>query len=152
MCAPAYAEATLGNNSSTSAAAHVGEKIEIAPQGGAQDRIAQLRREFAVEPPAALVAPEHRPEHELAAVGADGLGCLVLDSGLRDMSSLDVAAALRAKSIDLPIILTAAVIDVRLTKDAKRLGIRYVLHKPWDCAELFKLIDEAQGPQTYVLQ
>ena len=88
----------------------------------------------------------------LAAVGADGRGCLVLDSGLRDMSSLDVAAALRAKSIDLPIILTAAVIDVRLTKDAKRLGIRYVLHKPWDCAELFKLIDEAQGPQTYVLQ
>jgi FixJ family two-component response regulator len=88
----------------------------------------------------------------LAAVGADSLGCLVLDSGLRDMSSLDVAAALRARSNDLPIILTAAVIDARLTKRARRLGIHCVLNKPWDCAELFKLIDEAQGPQTQALQ
>jgi len=84
----------------------------------------------------------------LAAVGMNDRGCLVLDSGLRDMSGLDVAAALRGRSIDLPIILTAAVIDARLAVRARRLGIRRILDKPWDCAELFKLIDEAQGRQA----
>ncbi len=88
----------------------------------------------------------------LAAVGIDDRGCVVLDCRLSDMSSLDVAAALREKSIDLPIILTAAVIDARLAERAKRMGIRHILDKPWDCAELFKLIDEAQGRQTYALQ
>ncbi len=85
----------------------------------------------------------------LAAVGTDDRGCLILDCRLSDMSGFDVVAALREKSIDLPIILTAAVMDARLAERAKRMGIRHILDKPWDCAELFKLIDEAQGRQTY---
>jgi FixJ family two-component response regulator len=80
----------------------------------------------------------------LAGAKDNDRGCLLLDYWLPDASGFDVLEMLRARSIDLPTILITGVLDPGLEERARRMGVRCVLRKPWDCAELFRLIDQAQ--------
>ncbi len=85
----------------------------------------------------------------LAAIGRQDQGCFVLDYELNDMNGLDVIETLRGRKIDLPVILVTDINDLRIARRANRAGVRHILEKPWDCADLLTLIDQMQRGRSH---
>ena len=74
---------------------------------------------------------------------ANAAGCLIVDIRLPGMSGLELQAALRERSCDLPVIIISGHADVPLAVEAMRLGALTVLEKPFPFERLKTHIQEA---------
>ena len=74
---------------------------------------------------------------------ANAAGCLIVDIRLPGMSGLELQAALRERSCDLPVIVISGHADVTLAVEAMRLGALTVLEKPFPLDRLKTHIQEA---------
>ena len=74
---------------------------------------------------------------------ANAAGCLIVDIRLPGMSGLELQAALRERSCDLPVIIISGHADVTLAVEAMRLGALTVLEKPFPFDRLKTHIQEA---------
>jgi len=73
----------------------------------------------------------------------DRPGCLVLDIRMPDMNGLDLQELLRAKGVDLPVIVISGHADVQLAVRALRSGAIDFLEKPFRPQDLFERIRDA---------
>ena len=90
-----------------------------------------------------------RGDEALAAVLADMPDVVVSDIGLPGMSGIEVGRRLRARGIDVPIVFMTADRDTRIDDDARALGSRWMLHKPFnDIADLWCAVDEARESRS----
>jgi FixJ family two-component response regulator len=78
-------------------------------------------------------------KHDLS--NADG--CLIVDIKLPGMNGLELQAALRERSCELPVIIISGHADVPLAVEAMRLGALTVLEKPFPLDRLKTHIQEA---------
>lgn len=91
-----------------------------------------------------LVRRFARADDALAAVLADMPDVVVSDIRLPGMSGIEFGRRLRARGIDVPIVFMTADVDTRLDDDARALGSRWMLRKPFnDVADLWCAVDEA---------
>ncbi|TXT37577.1 MAG: LuxR family transcriptional regulator [Planctomycetota bacterium] len=74
---------------------------------------------------------------------ANADGCLIIDIRLPGMTGLELQAALRERSCDLPVIIISGHADVPLAVEAMRLGALTVLEKPFSLDQLKTHIQEA---------
>lgn len=74
---------------------------------------------------------------------ANAVGCLIIDIRLPGMNGLELQAALRDRSCDLPVIIISGHADVPLAVEAMRLGALTVLEKPFSLDRLKSHIQEA---------
>lgn len=74
---------------------------------------------------------------------ASAVGCLIIDIRLPGMNGLELQAALRDRSCDLPVIIISGHADVSLAVEAMRLGALTVLEKPFSLDALKAHIQEA---------
>ena len=74
---------------------------------------------------------------------ANAVGCLIVDIRLPGMNGLELQAALRERSCDLPVIIISGHADVTLAVEAMRLGALTVLEKPFPFERLKTHIQEA---------
>ncbi|HEX6790601.1 MAG TPA: response regulator [Candidatus Krumholzibacteria bacterium] len=85
-----------------------------------------------------------RADEALAAVLADMPDVVVSDIRLPGMTGIEFGRRLRARGIDVPIVFMTADVDKRLDADARALGSRWMLRKPFnDVADLWCAVDEA---------
>jgi DNA-binding response OmpR family regulator len=90
-----------------------------------------------------------RGDDALAAVLSDMPDVVVSDIGLTGMSGIEFGRRLRARGIDVPIVFMTADRDTGLDDEARALGSRWMLHKPFnDVADLWCAVDEAHGSRT----
>ena len=82
------------------------------------------------------------PQAALTAIGEQpgAVDLVVTDHNMPGMSGLQLAAALAALRADLPIILSSGYVTDDMRAQAKRLGVRDVLHKENTLDELGKLV------------
>jgi len=82
------------------------------------------------------------PQAALTAIGEQpgAVDLVVTDHNMPGMSGLQLAAALAAVRADLPIILSSGYVTDDMRAQAKRLGVRDVLHKENTLDELGKLV------------
>lgn len=73
----------------------------------------------------------------------NAVGCLIIDIRLPGMNGLELQAALRDRSCDLPVIIISGHADVPLAVEAMRLGALTVLEKPFSLDALRAHIQEA---------
>ena len=66
----------------------------------------------------------------LNGIGTGNVDCLVIDYKMPNMSGLDLAARLRKRHIDTPIILITGYPDENILEKASAAGIHHVLLKP----------------------
>ena len=66
----------------------------------------------------------------LTGIGTGEVDCLVIDYMMPHMSGIDLAARLRNRDIDTPIILITGYPDENILEKASVAGIRHVLLKP----------------------
>ena len=59
-----------------------------------------------------------------------GVGCLILDYHMPDLNGLELAAELRARGSEVPIIMISAATDPTLERRAAQLRIKRILQKP----------------------
>src|SRR4029077_52252 len=76
---------------------------------------------------------------------APGLGCLILDVSLPDLSGLDLQERLASDEIELPIIFITGHGDVPMSVRAMKAGAVEFLTKPIDTEALLRGIDDAIG-------
>ena len=74
---------------------------------------------------------------------ANAVGCLIVDIKLPGMNGLELQAALRERSCELPVIVISGHADVPLAVEAMRLGALTVLEKPFSLDRLKTHIQEA---------
>lgn len=74
---------------------------------------------------------------------ANADGCLIIDIRLPGMTGLELQAALRERSCDLPVIVISGHADVPLAVEAMRLGALTVLEKPFSLDQIKAHIEEA---------
>lgn len=67
---------------------------------------------------------------------ANAVGCLIVDIKLPGMNGLELQAALRERSCELPVIIISGHADVPLAVEAMRLGALTVLEKPFPLDQL----------------
>lgn len=90
-----------------------------------------------------------RGDDALAAVLADMPDVVVSDIGLPGMSGIELGRRLRARGIDVPIVFMTADHDAKLDDDARALGSRWMLRKPFnDVADLWCAVDEAHDSRS----
>jgi DNA-binding NtrC family response regulator len=65
---------------------------------------------------------------------------IVLDLRLPDMNDLSLVATIRQLLPETPIILMTAFTTPEISAEARRLGVRAVLHKPFELADLVSLV------------
>ena len=65
---------------------------------------------------------------------------IVLDLRLPDMSDLSLLATIRQLLPDTPIVLMTAFSTPEIVAEARRLGVRAVLNKPFELADLASLV------------
>jgi CheY-like chemotaxis protein len=75
-----------------------------------------------------------------AALAAGSFNLMMVDLIMPDMNGFDVIAAVRAERPDFPMILLSANADKSVNDRAKEVKPNAVLEKPWNSAELIKLI------------
>jgi len=82
------------------------------------------------------------PQAALTAIGEQpgAVDLVVTDHNMPGMSGLQLAAALAALRAELPIILSSGYVTDDMRAQAKRLGVRDVLHKENTLDELGKLV------------
>jgi len=76
---------------------------------------------------------------------SDRPGCLILDIELADMSGLEVLLRMRARHLDVPVIVLASCADVSLAVCALHLGAMDFVEKPFVGRVLLARIREALG-------
>ena len=74
---------------------------------------------------------------------ANAVGCLIVDIKLPGMNGLELQAALRERSCELPVIIISGHADVLLAVEAMRLGAVTVLEKPFPLQQLTPHIQQA---------
>lgn len=79
----------------------------------------------------------------LAAPAFTGLGCIVLDVNMPDMSGPELHAWMRANDITLPVIFLSGHVDVPISVQAMKRGALDVLEKPVDEEVLLHAVAEA---------
>jgi CheY-like chemotaxis protein len=85
-----------------------------------------------------------RAGEALAAVLADAPDVIVSDIKLPGMSGIEFGRMLRARGIQIPIVYMTANPDPRVSEDARALGSRWFLKKPFqDVADLWTAVDAA---------
>lgn len=85
-----------------------------------------------------------RANDALAAVVADAPDVIVSDIKLPGMSGIEFGRMLRARGIDIPIVFMTADPDPAIESDARALGSRWFLRKPFgDVADLWSAVDTA---------
>lgn len=85
-----------------------------------------------------------RATDALAAVIADAPDIIVSDIHLPKMSGIEFGRLLRARGIDVPIVFMTADPDDGVHEDARALGSRWFLRKPFnDVADLWAAVDAA---------
>ncbi len=90
-----------------------------------------------------------RADEALTAVLADMPDVVVSDIRLPGMSGIEFGRRLRARGIDVPIVFMTADRDKRIDDDARALGSRWMLHKPFnDVADLWCAVDEAHASRS----
>ena len=77
----------------------------------------------------------------------DGVGCVVLDLAMPDMSGLEVQRQLTVRGHQIPIVFVTAHRDDHLGQRASATGALAVLRKPVDHEELLRLVRGALGAQ-----
>ena len=83
------------------------------------------------------------PREFLDAAPQEGVGCLLLDLSMPEMTGLDVQDEMQRKGISLPVIFLSAYGDVPTTAHAMREGAIDFLVKPVREAELLDAIERA---------
>lgn len=78
----------------------------------------------------------------LAAVEAGGVSCAILDFRLPGMSGLEIAAELRERGQELPIVFLSGEADIPTTVSALKLGAVDFLTKPADPERLVAVVKE----------
>lgn len=73
----------------------------------------------------------------------DAAGCAIVDIKLPGMNGIDLQAALRERSCDVPVIVISGHADVPLAVEAMRRGALTVLEKPFSLEQLKTHIQEA---------
>jgi len=90
-----------------------------------------------------------RADEALIAVLADMPDVVVSDIRLPGMSGIEFGRRLRARGIDVPIVFMTADVEKHLDEDARELGSRWMLRKPFnDVADLWCAVDEAYGSRA----
>jgi CheY-like chemotaxis protein len=85
-----------------------------------------------------------RASEALAAVIADAPDVIVSDIRLPGMSGIEFGRMLRARGIDIPIVFMTADPGEHVRDDARALGSRWFLKKPFsDVADLWSAVDAA---------
>lgn len=85
-----------------------------------------------------------RAGEALAAVISDAPDVIVSDIKLPGMTGIEFGRMLRARGIDIPIVFMTADPDPRVREDARALGSRWFLRKPFqDVADLWTAVDAA---------
>lgn len=74
---------------------------------------------------------------------ADGVGCLVLDVSLPDVSGLEIQQELAARGVQLPIVFITGHGDVSTSVSALKNGAFHFLEKPVDHDELLSSVGQA---------
>lgn len=74
---------------------------------------------------------------------ANAVGCLIVDIKLPGLNGLELQAALRERSCDLPVIVVSGHADVPLAVEAMRLGAITVLEKPFPLDRLTPHVQHA---------
>lgn len=73
----------------------------------------------------------------------DAIGCLIVDIKLPGMNGIELQAALRERSCEIPVIIISGHADVPLAVEAMRRGALTVLEKPFSLERLKTHIQEA---------
>nr|WP_084666933.1 response regulator [Thermanaeromonas toyohensis] len=92
-----------------------------------------------------------------AASGEEGLqkiisekpSLAILDMKMPGMSGVEFLRELHRRAWSLPIIVVTAYEDKDLAEQARKLGVQYFLHKPFDLSHLYHLVDIALAQQCY---
>lgn len=67
--------------------------------------------------------------------------CVILDQHMPQMTGLELTAWLRAKGVDVPVLLITGQLSPAIAERAARLGIEKILEKPLDDIELLRFVD-----------
>lgn len=78
----------------------------------------------------------------LAAVESGGVGCAILDFLLPDMSGLDIAAELRRRGHEVPVVFLSGEADIPTTVRAIKLGAVDFLTKPAPPERIVAVVEE----------
>ena len=73
----------------------------------------------------------------------DGLGCLILDLKLPDISGLELQQQLESNNIDLPVIMISGFGDISTAVQAMKAGVLDFLEKPFKGKDLLELVQKA---------
>ncbi|MGI9953112.1 response regulator [Moorellaceae bacterium AZ2] len=87
----------------------------------------------------------------MAASGEEGLrkiaiekpSLAILDMKMPGMNGVEFLRELDRRSCHLPVITITAYEDKELAEQARKLGVRYFLHKPFDLSTLYRLVNSA---------
>ncbi len=82
------------------------------------------------------------PEEALACIDSDSPLAVISDINMPGMSGLEMAAALKDRGVNCPVILMSADITGEISLRAEELGIKYLFRKP--IKELRRLIDAVE--------
>jgi two-component system response regulator FixJ len=85
------------------------------------------------------------PEAMLAQIVALDPGCVLSDFRMPGMTGCDLAAALRRRSVDWPMLLISSENGPEIDNAAHRHGFAKFLRKPLDSAELAEALDRARA-------
>jgi RNA polymerase sigma factor (sigma-70 family) len=79
----------------------------------------------------------------LAAIDGDARGCILLDLRMPELDGLEVQAELKARGIDLPLVILTAHGDVATARSSLKAGAFDFLEKPIDDAVLTTVLEAA---------
>jgi FixJ family two-component response regulator len=82
---------------------------------------------------------------QLLAGDLDGIGCILSDYQMPEMSGLDLLAALKTRAPALPVIIMTGYASDGVAEQALRLGAVGFLEKPFDETVLDDLVTRALG-------
>jgi two-component system, LuxR family, response regulator FixJ len=87
----------------------------------------------------------------LDAIKHHACGCVVTDMNMPGMSGLDLLIVMKEQNMSIPTIVITAVIDVRLSVNAMKLGAFDLFAKPFDARALLTSIRSAsmQAPTCH---
>ncbi|MDK2894292.1 MAG: two-component system, response regulator, stage 0 sporulation protein [Moorella sp. (in: firmicutes)] len=91
------------------------------------------------------VASEGREALEKIASEAPDL--VILDIKMPSMNGVEFLKELRKLSVATPVIIITAYNELDLVEQASEFGARYVLQKPFDIKQLYRLVQAALQPE-----
>ncbi|WP_400993350.1 response regulator [Agromyces sp. GXQ0307] len=107
--------------------------------------VAQVNRAFVdAQPGFTVVAEAHTGEAALEAIECHRPQLVLLDVYLPDLGGLDVLRRLRAAGDDVEVIAVTAARDLDTVRQARLLGVRHYLVKPFSGASLVERLDDVR--------